>query len=406
MNSLMRIMWCLIALSATPVMAYSEQPDANNPDQLQRVWNNTLVIFPHNPGAISGRANNIDALVERYRPSNLPAVIFLHGCSGLHMTSPQISKMMRAFTDAGYVVFAPNSLDRPHDPYCTGVANPSNTDIYMISKRIGELMMVRERIKQFDWIDQENIFASGHSQGAWAISQYAGTEFKGLAMMGYPCTYSKFLNAREGVQAPLSVAAISVFGNRDEWYPMLNLSREHCSNSRSMTGKDNRKSIVLNGVMHDVSADPTAMPEIVSFFKRYNTQQTQAVAIERVATTNYDGEWGGQLVCPGHHSARPFSGYLTLSVREGKFQWRNNGPAGMRGFDGQFFDSGLVYAKGVVFKTELIDPAKADSMPVEAFGAAPWFITMDGAARDGQVTGEVTWGNQPCTIALNQTSKH
>jgi dienelactone hydrolase len=401
------VVWfALAALLSIPlsVRAYDVHPDANNPEQLQRVWNNTLVIFPQNPGGISGRISTIDVIVERYKPTKHPVVIFLHGCAGLHMTSPQISRMMRAFTDAGYVVFAPNSLDRPHDPYCTGVANPSNTDKFMISKRIGELLMVRERIKAFSWVDQDNVFAAGHSQGAWGISQYTGTEFRGLAVMGYPCTDSRFLNAAAGVQAPLSVAAISVFGDKDEWYPMLNLRSEHCSASASFRNKPNRKSIVLPGVMHDVSENPTAMPEIVAFFNQNATHAPPPVAVERVATTKYDGEWAGQLVCPGHHNARAFSGSLTLSVREGKFQWRTTTQAGVRGFDGQLYDSGLVYAKGIVFKTEMIASEKVGAIPVEAFGAAPWFITMDGAAVDGKITGEVTWGNQPCTITLNQTS--
>jgi dienelactone hydrolase len=402
MTQLIFSLLAFLFIMATSAFAYSEHPDANNPDQLQRVWNNTLVIMPQNPGGISGRAINIDAMVDRYKPIKHPAVVFLHGCAGLHMTSPQISKMMRAFADAGYVVFAPNSLDRPHDPYCTGVANPSNTDVYMISKRLGELLMVRERIREFDWVDQDNVFAAGHSQGAWAISQYAGTEFRGLAMMGYPCTYSKFLNALEGVQAPTSVAAISVFGDKDEWYPMLDLRREHCSASRSMTKYENRKSIVLPGVMHDVSADPRSMLEIVAFFNHHATQAPSPVAIERVATAKYDGEWGGQLVCPGHHSARPFSGNLTLSVREGKFQYRTTVAAGVRGFDGQFYESGQVYAKGIVFKTELVDPERVGAIPVEAFGAGPWFITMDGAVVGDRLVGEATWGNQPCTITMQR----
>lgn len=385
-----------------PGWAYSEHPDANNPDQLQRVWNNTLVIMPQNPGGISGRISSIDAMVDRYKPTKHPAVVFLHGCAGLHMTSPQISRMMRAFADAGYVVFAPNSLDRPHDPYCTGVANPSNTDVYMISKRLGELLMVRERIREFGWVDQDNVFAAGHSQGAWAISQYAGTEFRGLAMMGYPCTYSKFLNAAAGVQAPLSVPAISVFGSADEWYPMLNLRNEHCSASPSFRDKANRKSIVLAGVMHDVSADPRSMPEIVAFFNQHATKAPTPVAIERVATTKYDGEWGGQLVCPGHNSFRPFTNYPTLSVRGGKFQWRMTVPAGVRGFDGEFYESALVYAKGIVFKTELVDPEKVGAIPVEAFGAGPWFITMDGTVVGDMLTGEATWGNQPCMITMQR----
>jgi dienelactone hydrolase len=385
--------------------AYDVHPDANNPEQLQRVWNNTLVIFPQNPGGISGRISAIEVMVDRYKPTKHPAVIFLHGCSGLHMTSPQISRMMRAFVDAGYVVFAPNGLDRPHDPYCSGVANPDKTDRFMISKRLGELLMVRERIKQFDWVDQDNVFAAGHSQGAWAISQYTGTEFRGLAMMGYPCTDSRFLNAAAGVQAPFSVPAISVFGNADEWYPMLNLAREHCSNSPSFRNKPNRKSIVLPGVMHDVSADPRSMPEIVAFFNQHATQAPMPVAVEQVATTRFDGDWSGQFTCPGHHSARPFSSYPTLSVREGKFSWRVQTPSGMRGFDGQFYESGMVYAKGIVFKSELVAPEKIGAIPVEAFGAAPWFITMDAAVVGEKVSGEATWGNQPCTITLNQTRR-
>ncbi len=41
--------------------------------------------------------------------AKLPAVIYLHGCSGFHTGQ----RLVTAFLDAGYAVFAPNSFARP-----------------------------------------------------------------------------------------------------------------------------------------------------------------------------------------------------------------------------------------------------------------------------------------------------
>lgn len=383
-------------------MAYDIHPDADNPEQLQRVWDNTLVVFPQNPAAITGRGGSLDKLVEQYKPTNLPAVVFLHGCTGLSMGSTQVTRMIRALADAGYVVFAPNSLDRPGDSPCSGIANGDKVTTTTLSLRLSELNMVRQRIKQFSWVDQDNIFAAGHSMGGLTLRQYPGMEFRALALMGAPCQLSRQMGAPAGVHANKAMPLISIMGSADEWYPYIRIPAEHCGAYREMQA-ENRKGILLKGIPHDVSADPTALPMVIEFFQKYATRPITPVVVQSAPTSKYDGQWSGQMTCSASRNGRAFINSPNFAVQNGKFQWRVIVPAGERGFDGVVYENGAVSAKATIYQGKLVDPESL-SRVVEVFGVTPWFIAFDGLVKDGQMTGSAIWGDQTCSITLNQVS--
>jgi dienelactone hydrolase len=311
--------------------------------------------------------------------------------------------MIRAFAEAGYVVFAPNTLDRPGDSPCSGIANGDKVTTTTLSLRLSELNMVRQRIKQFGWVDQDNIFAAGHSMGGLTLRQYPGMEFKALALLGAPCQLSRQMGAPAGVHANKAMPVISVMGDQDEWYPFIRIPAEHCGAYREMQA-ENRRGILLKGIPHDVSVDPTALPTVIEFFQKYATRPITSVAVLTVSTAKYDGQWAGHMACAASRNGRAFINHPNFAVRDGKFQWRLTVPAGERGFDGVVSENGMVNAKATIYQGKMVDPESL-SKAVEVFGVTPWFIAFDGMAEDDKMTGSAIWGDQPCVITLNLISR-
>lgn len=192
----------LAACTSAPVdISSPTYPD--NPQALANAWYDTLVVFPNEPQNYLTRAGrNLTPAVERFKPSKLPALIFLHGSTGLAVGSTQTTQMIRSFAEAGFVVFAPNSLDRPRMPYGNASTLTIVPEATAIKQRVAELESTLRHIRELPWIDQENLFLAGHSMGATAAAQYRGTAFKAIALLGTNCQEIIVWNAAQGVAAP------------------------------------------------------------------------------------------------------------------------------------------------------------------------------------------------------------
>lgn len=244
--------------------------------ELDRVWDSTLIVFPHSPSSTSTWGNSLRYALDRYKPTEkLPAVVFMHGCSGLWMSSTQVTKMIRSFAEAGFVVFAPDSLARPgQSAYCQLRGDGSlltNLDKSSIPRRIEEAKATFERIKQFDWIDADNIFLAGHSMGGNTVVRYPYPDFRAMASFGWNCGRRRVAWFLDGFEASPSVPIMTLYGFRDE-----HLARHQpgvsCGDESEMKGKTHRVSVTFNEAGHDLSADPRALPMAIDFFRRYATR--------------------------------------------------------------------------------------------------------------------------------------
>jgi dienelactone hydrolase len=388
----------LVILLLGTAGAHAQSTEA---DQLERVWRNTMVVFPQNPTSITGRAAMLPRLLEWYRPvGRLPAVIFMHGCSGLSMGSSQVTRMIRAYASAGFVVFAPNSLDRPRPPYCTGVGEVSGTDHTSLPLRLAELDMVRAKVAAMDWVDQDNLFASGHSLGGWTLSQYSGTAFRALAPFGLHCLATRVLQNKRGIQAPESVPVIVAQGDADEWYPTVNLKVTNCGAHAEMR-QPNRVHLLLPGIPHDVTRDPSVMPAVVAFFRQHAGRPIQPLAPAASApSVRFDGDWTGSLRCAAYGPFQAATHQIVFAIRGGKFRWRTQVAAGTRGFDGMVSEAGHVSALGLIIKTEVLETSDPRANLAEAETSISWPIAVDARIQANRMSGMAVWNNQPCAVEM------
>jgi dienelactone hydrolase len=245
----------------------AQEARADEATELNRVWANTLVVIPQEPDVYFYRAErNLDLAIEKLTPGKkYPAVVFLHGCSGLSLGSTQVTRMIHNMAAAGFVVFAPNSLDRPHPPYCDPKTLKSYIDFNKVGLRIAEAKMVRERIANFDWIDTENVFLAGHSMGGMTTHNYAVADhFRGYVVLGYHC--GPHTDRRlEGIKTPAGRPILSVLGDADEWFAGGPNRAVNCG--QYMRAHSAGKSVVLKEAPHDISAHPDGMKLVVEFLR-------------------------------------------------------------------------------------------------------------------------------------------
>ena len=128
----------------------------------------------------------------------LPAVLFLHGCSGINSRQYHVFNL---FTQAGYVTFMPDSFARPGRRRDCGRAYET------IHLRYAEIRYALERMRKIPWIDQKRLVLAGFSAGGIAAAEYGGDEFKARAVFGWGCG--------NGVNAGRDVPVLNLVGRHD-----------------------------------------------------------------------------------------------------------------------------------------------------------------------------------------------
>ena len=134
----------------------------------------------------------------------LPAVIYLHGCSGFYAGR----RFVTYFLDQGFAVFAPNSFARPGREELCGKGEMD----YRISLRREELKHALSKVQEIDWVNSSRLVLVGFSEGAQAASSWEGTEFIAHVLLGTDCIYSG-----GSPDAPPEIPVLNLIGSNDEW---------------------------------------------------------------------------------------------------------------------------------------------------------------------------------------------
>ncbi len=104
-----------------------------------------------------------------------PVIVFLHGCLRT------MGEHARWLARLGYVVVSPDSFARERRGVsCTGSSA-------LIGMRIAEASFARERLRGFDWVDQERVILAGVSEGGMGAGQHPGEGFRAKVVMAWGC---------------------------------------------------------------------------------------------------------------------------------------------------------------------------------------------------------------------------
>ncbi len=183
----------------------------------------------------------------------LPLIVYFHGCAGIVRASIGHLRWLATLDD--FAVIAPDSFARQRPEYCFRnftVNLAIRHDVRQM--RLAELENAMAQIAKLPWVDKDNIFLMGHSQGGGVVAAYDGPmKVRGRIILNGYCNDVWGNGLRD------DEALLTFDTGRDPWF------RTYPSECRAFVlRRDNGKSIYEgNGVTHDLVL--SHWPEVKAF---------------------------------------------------------------------------------------------------------------------------------------------
>ncbi len=212
-------------------------------------------------GVVLGRRPDgavIRALAGLAPGLRIPTVLYVHGCSGFGNSGRAYAA---ALLDAGYAVVAPDSFARPGrprtcDPRRHVTVVPRRVIGAARAMRIAEIRHALEHIGELAWVDRDNLFLLGHSQGGTAAAQYKGAGFRARVVSGSRCT--------RGIGAAAAEPVLAVYSLKDPWF-----KNPAIRNCRQRAEGKTVEAMELPGAVHVVVKVAAARDAILGFLARH-----------------------------------------------------------------------------------------------------------------------------------------
>ena len=165
----------------------------------------------------------LDVLAAKLPPgAKLPGVVYFHGCAGMVIPSQQHLDWLEGLE--GFVTIAPDSFARQRPVHCF---SDYTVDISLSAEvgamRQSEINHALRQVRAMPWVDRNNIFLMGHSQGASTVAGYRGeVRVRGRVLINGGC---HDVMGGDGLRA--GEAVLSFTSGRDPWFKVYTT---HCRN--------------------------------------------------------------------------------------------------------------------------------------------------------------------------------
>ena len=180
---------------------------------LQRTWQRAFVIVPDESGLVRGWIEDIDSRLEGIPPPR-PAVIYLHGCDGLGRISHDAARLL---AEAGYAVIMPDSFARENKPRsCDPARQVGGFHRAVLGWRQAEANLAIRQARRLAWVDPDNIFLWGFSEGGITTATVTGEPVNARIIEGWTC-HSGWEEYR-GLDAPSTEPVLALLGAEDPWF--------------------------------------------------------------------------------------------------------------------------------------------------------------------------------------------
>ncbi len=195
-----------------------KRSDWAKPREMARTWRAAIVRVPTG----KGRSKSIStAALANWIPRDggkVPAVIYMHGCSGLWSGSKYRVKLM---ADLGFVVVAPASFARQKYAQSCDVKT-NNADMFrdVLRLRQADASFAVQQLRKLPFVDQKKVVLMGLSQGGVTAATYKSgsgkTKVTHRIIEGWTC--NAWWPEYDGLKASRSEPVISFVGANDPWY--------------------------------------------------------------------------------------------------------------------------------------------------------------------------------------------
>ena len=256
------------AMVSMLLLAGCALPALSSRSELARTWDRATVVLPTAGGEepLITMMNNSPLAARRSvhgRANKFPTVIYMHGCTGLGSR-----EFLKRLGGAGFAVIAPDSFARRFRPLqCDPRSKTGGYNLFVYDFRLAEIAYALHRIGELDWVDGDNLFLVGSSEGGVAAALYRGDEFNARVITQWSCNGAPVVR---GIAAPPREPILAIVHAEDPWYvpERTQGQRGHCG--EFMAGRPSSRSIVIPGEgRHDVFEDGRHVEEVMTFLKRH-----------------------------------------------------------------------------------------------------------------------------------------
>lgn len=144
-----------------------------------------------------------------------PVVIYMHGCSGISAHNSGSGAWLA--WELGLAVIQPMSFARNYRPSnCDPDTKSGGMFRRALSFRIAEANFAIREARKLPWIDGENVFLMGHSEGGIAVSKFRGESVNARIIEGATCHYG--WHDWSGLAAPEREPVLALLGANDPWH--------------------------------------------------------------------------------------------------------------------------------------------------------------------------------------------
>lgn len=219
---------------------------------IEKSWEDAVVFLPGKTFSTTASKVNLD---KKY-----PVVIYLHGCAGI-MPSHDYG-WAKEITKHGFIVVMPDSFAIPKRPSNCDTATATTgffPSAYLI--RTSEIAYAYQQLAKTSWVDMNNIFLMGFSEGAVATARSEFKGFNGAIIMGWTCTSRD--PQFNGIFVPKKTPVLALAYSDDRWHPLGSPWYGKCSDKGQ--GRDNVTQLNFVGTEHQTLLAPGAVPAVDKF---------------------------------------------------------------------------------------------------------------------------------------------
>jgi hypothetical protein len=196
----------------------------------------------------------------------IPTVFFMHGSAGLRKGQTYRKWIVE---EARFIFFAPNSFKIDCRPtYETPTKLRKYEKVHDFRK--AEIYYNLERLKQVSFIDLNNLFLMGNSEGGLAAAAFKGRAFKGRIITAYSCE-NGYYSSDFKLGAKKSEPFLNIIGTHDEYFSndsTVNKKYDvqgHCT--KALISHKNAKVILLPQTKHDITQNIYVKDDIIHFLR-------------------------------------------------------------------------------------------------------------------------------------------
>ncbi len=167
--------------------------------------------LPLDSGVIKASMKNLKEIPQGKK---FPAVIYMHGCNGFW---PGTDRRVDFLAKLRFVAIAPNSFARKKAPTsCNVLTHKAGMYRPTLMMRQKEAAYAIREARKLPWVDSNNIFLMGLSQGGITTATFSGEPVKARIIEGWGC-HSGWPEYH-GLNAPASEPVLSLLGDKDPWF--------------------------------------------------------------------------------------------------------------------------------------------------------------------------------------------